>query len=206
MKIRNEEQLQQEIVTKLENYGWEVKQYVKREDCKNWTHPYTCDLLIRHSAYPIIGWIGVEIKDHHKVADAFQQIISRYQNHYFENISQPINAWAIIVNTDADTSYKYNFGRIMEQKIYLQKFGIAINYWKDKNEDITFNLSYSAKCSIYFNTTNNRTSENALHFYIIDKVKWMQKLNINNIGFTETKFKSFKEAMINDSKGLFDYI
>lgn len=201
--MTNEKQLQSEIVTYLKNNLWEVKEYVPRKDCLNWKHPYQADLLIRHISYKELGWIGIEIKDHHKVADAFQQIITKYQNHYFEGINQPINVWAIIVNSYE--SDDYSSGRNSERKNYLQKFGIGILNWKGWKEEIIFNHSETAKCGIWLDPLKrNETNEQLLISFVLDKCQWVKAVNKNNIGFIE--YKKFQEVKTDGKKDLFEFV
>jgi len=200
---KNEKKLQKEIINELKKHGWETKEYVPRKDCLNWTHPYEADLIIRHPLYQKIGWIGIEIKDHHKVADAFQQVITKYQNHYFDSINQPINLWAIIINTNAGTE-NYTWGRGQEQKIYLQKFGIGILNWQGWKEAIIFNHSHTAQCSININPNkNNQTNQDLLLAFVLDKCKWVNPINKENMDFVKTK--KFGEVK-KDEKALFEFV
>lgn len=202
--MTNEKELQKEIVNYLKTNYWEVKEYVPRKDCLNWEHPYQADLLIRHSSYKKLGWIGIEIKDHHKVADAFQQIITKYQNHYFDSLNQPINIWAIIVNSYETDDYSH--GRNAERSIYLHKFGVGILNWKNIDKynipKIIFNHSLTARGSIYLAPfKENLTDESLVLSFVLDKCQWVKSVNKSNMGFvgfekfTELKNKKMDEII-----------
>lgn len=194
--MTNEKELQKQIVQYLKENLWEVKEYVPRKDCLTWEHPYQADLLIRHNSYPKIGWIGIEIKDHHKIPDAFQQVITKYQNHYFDSITQPINLWALMVNhcdvITSDSDWKF-----------LQKFGIGLVKWNHWREQIIFNHSESNRCSIFLNPLKrNETDEDLLLSFCLDKCKWVKSINKENMGFLA--HKEFKEVKKN-GKLLFEF-
>jgi len=182
--MSDEKQLQLDIKLELEKKLWEVKDYVPRQDCVNWEYPYQADLIIRHPCYQKLGWIGLEIKDHHRVADAFHQILTQYQNNYFDKIDQPINIWAIISNSTDHGDFA--LGRNIEQSVYVEKFGIGHINWNFNKTNIIFNSFNTGSESIYINPIQqNDTDEQLLSDNVINKSKWVKKLNFENIGWIE---------------------
>ena len=164
--MRDEAKLQRKIKKYLEDTDWKVKKYVKREDTKNWTHSYEADLIIKHPEYKKIGWIGIELKDDTKSktpATALKQVITKYQNHYFEKIEQPINIWIIITN-QYNHPEPYNIGNpyttnseeqfMLGYKRVCQQFGVAFFDWKgrEKNPRLEkLNGCYETYTNKYYN-------------------------------------------------------
>jgi len=170
--MRNEAELQKEIKAYLEYNGWEVKKYIKREDTKTWAHSYEADLIIKHPTYKKLGWIGIELKDDNKSktpATALKQVITKYQNHFFEDIEQPINIWIIITNqytraepqnignpyiTNSDEQHLLGYKRVCQQ------FGVAFFDWNGREKNPrTENLTgcYGPYSREYYNLIDLRS-------------------------------------------------
>jgi hypothetical protein len=214
--MKNEHELQQEIKKYLQDNNWEIKEYVKREDTKNWEHSYEADLIIKHEKYPKLGWIGIELKNENKSktpAIALKQIITKYQNHYFENITQPIHCWIIITNQLQKSSnnignpYITNYENAFEVG-YLrvcQQFGVGFFDWKSRHKNPrteSYNGPYGPYSKQYYNLIDLRseapngkiclenegmlyykTDEDAILNFLKKRIDWTKYINLKNMKF-----------------------
>jgi len=234
--MRNEAKLQQEIKEYLEYNGWEVKEHVNRNDTKNLEHSYEADLIIQHKNYPLLGWIGIELKDDNKSktpAQALKQVITKYQNHFFDGIDQLINIWIIITNQltkdtpNIGNPYITNFEAALETgyRRTCQQFGVAYFDWKarEKNPRIEkLTGCYGPYTREYFNLIDLRSeapqgkiclekegmelykvNENFVLNFIAKRTQWQKHINKNNMGFLNVK--KLKGVKIN-AKSLFEFV
>jgi|GEM_PF-6305448 len=181
MLYQTEELLKKEIKQSLEKEKWIVKREVPRKDCIGWTHPYAADFIIKHNFYyPQLGWIGLEVKN--KVFDEFKQftkglrqVLSKYQNNYFQGIETPVNIWGVIT----DSPYQSNWN--LPIKNFYTRFGVGLCNWNTSKNELSF--AHTSQLSIFFSRQEMpKTNIDLFKAFIENKTSWVNHINKSNIG------------------------
>jgi len=163
-----EKMFQAEIIKYMEAEGWNVIQYVPRQDCVNqdWKRPYTCDFIARHPKYIDLGYVGFEVKDSDDPSLAINQVVTKYQNHVFtrDNIRVPI--WITIVHP----------GKMNILDRALHKFGVGTLVW-DHEKIVDFG-SNDRTNHLFINSDMMKNScIYSLEKHVLPLTHWVKHLN-----------------------------
>ena len=195
-EFESEAEFKETIKNYLEQNNWTVKEEVPRKDCVGWEHPYTADLIIKHDFYyPHIGNIGLELKLYCKggggqYTTALKQILTKYQNNYFQGIKYPITVWGLVIDHSGGTgpfrhSSESLFGR----------FGVGCVHWCDFNKykdpwNKQFNTEYrrltflpnDGRGAIFFEEQKMPDTDiNFVKKLLGKKTNWINAINKSNI-------------------------